>query len=139
MCDHEVLEVLTMGELIRGLRVCNPQARVRFDFTNCIPTRIAAWRGVYAEPALGWQPSGYTQLVKEYPTVASLLLELEDSLTKIYEGWKGGEFSYSPDSPVHVDNEGDCTITHLVGLERTWRSAPGDEFEVILKTAQFDT
>lgn len=107
----------TLADVLRG--VTPATARVRFDFCGCIPTTIDSWRGIYAEPALGWSPAGYTRIIKQedYPTCESLVKMLEDSTGREFTGWKGGEFYFTGDETLHIDNEGDCTYTCIDRLE----------------------
>ena len=105
---------MTLGEIIRELERARPDLDVYFDFAQCVPDGIASWRGIYAEPALGWAATGYSGNGRQKrPTVADVLAQLREPLEpqSHYEGWKGGSYSYSEGSPVHVDNPGDCTYT----------------------------
>lgn len=106
---------MTIGELLKHLRSAPHQnARVYFAPFDCVPTKVDSWRGVYAEPALGWQPAGYSGHVATYPTVASLTKELEEAVSgRLHEGWKGGEFAYHENQQLHIDNPGDCTYTDI--------------------------
>jgi hypothetical protein len=116
---------MTINKLISLLKGAKQDIHVYFSFCSCIPTEIASWRGIYAEPALGWSPSGY---YGEYPTVESLIKELESAIThKGYCGWKGGDFYYNGDEPLHIDNEGECTYTEISDVEIK-------EWEVIIHT-----
>ena len=115
---------MTIGQLIKLLNKADLEHRVYFDFANCIPDSIASWRGIYAEPALGWCPSGYSasNTDRKNCTVGELLEMLNEALRETYIGWKGGEFQYNLDSPLHVDNNGDCTHTEIsnVRILRDW-------------------
>jgi hypothetical protein len=105
---------MKIKELLKILREAKQDISVYFDFCSCVPTTVGSWRGIYAEPALGWQASGYSGNVKNHPTVASLILELEKAIDgREYTGWKGGEYSYSEESELHIDNNGDCTNTEI--------------------------
>jgi hypothetical protein len=124
----------TINELLAILRDApEPEKRVYFDFGRCVPTTVDSWRGSYDEPSLGWQPAGYSGTVREYPTVQSLITELEEAISgRTYCGWKGGEFSYSGTEPLHIDNPGDCTHTEIVRVTiATWG-------EVVIHTATED-
>ncbi len=120
---------MTIKEILNALDEAKPELRVIFSFCRCIPTTVDSWRGSYSEPAIGWEPTGYSgnRPAIQYPTVETFKKELKDSLDKIYGGWKGGEYSYDEDSILHVDNSGDCTNTEITRVEI------GD-FEVILHT-----
>lgn len=124
---------MTINELLKILRGAKLSNRVYFAFGRCVPTYIASWRGIYAEPALGWEPAGYSgrdNLI--YPTVQSLITELEQSINgKEYIGWKGGEYFYHGDEPLHIDNRGAYTNTEITNIEVK-------EWEVIIHTAYKD-
>jgi len=123
--------MININELLAILRAApKPDGRVYLDFARCVPTSVESWRGIYAEPALGWKPGGYSGSVKEYPTVASMIAELEMAIDgREYTAWKGGEYSYNGSETLHIDNPGDCTNTEIVRVEvKEWG-------EVILHTA----
>lgn len=101
------MSATTIGDLIVLLRNCEADARVEFDFP-ARPTTIASWRGIYAEPALG-----HSSHWEHDPTVADLIRELENAIDgRTFEGWKGGDYSYSADQILQVANPG--AVGHLV-------------------------
>lgn len=112
---------MTIGELKKILNSIEDQGKfVKFDFCNCIPTQIDSWRGVYEEPALGWTPTGYSACgseTKHNIAVHELIVELERGTSDVFGGWKGGEYYYDDDSPLHIDNPGDCTHTVIASVE----------------------
>lgn len=111
---------MTINEVIEKLKAAKPDGRVYFSPLRCVPTTVDSWRGIYAEPALGWQPSGKSGNVKDYPTAASLLAELQKATDgREYTGWKGGEYSYTGNSPLHIDNPGDNTQTEIKEIKNT--------------------
>jgi len=117
--------MLTIGALIRALSVCKPDAMVYYDFCGCVPTTFGSWRGIYAEPALGWEPAGYSRdSGRPTPnvTVAKLIYRAKAAISgQAFQGWKGGEYTYTESLPVHVDNQGDANDTVLIGVEdRDW-------------------
>jgi hypothetical protein len=121
--------MMTTNKLLEILRGAKQDGRVYLSFCRCIPTVVKSWRGIYAEPALGWEPGGYSGNVKEYPTVATLVAELKRAIDgREYGGWKGGEYSYDGNETLHVDNYGDCTHTEIVRVEVK-------KFEVVIHTA----
>jgi hypothetical protein len=106
---------MTINKLIKELKKAKPLDSVRFDFCGCTPTEIACWRGIYAEPALGWAPTGYSGMVgQKTHTASSLIEELERAINgRVYCGWKGGDYYYDGNEPLHVDNDGDYTQTNI--------------------------
>lgn len=124
---------MTTKELIALLKTATPTARVYFSFCKCVPTTIDSWRGIYAEPALGWSPAGYTKNIVTYPTVSTLISELEKGIGgEFYDGWKGGSYSYTGDEELHIDNPGDYTRTKIESV------AIKSQYEVIITTLKKD-
>ncbi|TXH42403.1 MAG: hypothetical protein E6Q97_35740 [Desulfurellales bacterium] len=109
---------MTIGQLLDKQRTADPSAHVYFDFCNTTPTTVASWRGIYAEPAIGWAPTGYTEQAIQAKTVGELIAELEQAILPDmpFGGWKGGTYYYDLTSPLHVDNRGDCTNTSIVDV-----------------------
>ena len=108
---------MTIGELMAALRKADGGARVHYDFAGCAPTRVASSRGDYATPALGWCATSHSG-DGQAPTAMELVLELETSVSgMVYEGWKGGKYTYKLSDTLCVDNPGDWTDTHIVGVE----------------------
>jgi len=113
---------MTIRELIDELLQNTPDAKVYFSFGDCVPTTIDSWRGAYSEPALGWAPSGYSGDGKA-PTVAALIEKLEKAVGPYshYHGWKGGEFQFTDNQTLRIDNPGDSTDTVVDRVEdRDW-------------------
>lgn len=104
--------MMTIGEVIDALKTANPEAHVRFDFGGIVPTTVDSWRGIYSEAALGFGGGEYgTKGV----AAAVLLRRLEAAIAPDAEfcGWKGGEYRYNRDTPLHIDNRGCYTNTEL--------------------------
>lgn len=109
-------DMMTIDQVLKALRIADPTAPVVFDFCHTTPRRVDSWRGIYADPALGWQHYGRgSPAGSDATTVATLIAELEEAIApgKTFEGWKGGQFSYSGRSHLHVDNPGDYSCTEL--------------------------
>lgn len=113
---------MTINELLNELKKAKSDATVVFDFCDCFPSVVDSWRGIYAEPAIGWGVLDYVEFDK-YPTVANVIAELEKAIDgRPYTGWKGGDFSYTGENKLHVDNPGRYTLTELVKAEdRDWQ------------------
>jgi hypothetical protein len=108
----------TLGELIDALRgVADPTIHVRFDFGHMSPTRLASWRGIYAELALSYE-STYEGL-----TVAELLSQCESAVGRTFEGYKGGDFLMGLRTPIWVSNYGESDDTFVSGLSVTHYAA----------------
>lgn len=122
-------DCMTLGELRDALATARPEAEVQYNmlglrWDGC----LRSWRGIYAEPAIGWQ-SDRDRWRDGKPvsiTVADMLREIDDALGgREFAGYKGGTYRYGRSSPVHVDNRGDYTSTNLVGVV-VWTSGEGD-------------
>jgi hypothetical protein len=108
---------MNIGTIKKYLSVADETLPVYFDFCGCVPTEIGSWRGIYAEPAIGWDSTGYSGGAKA-PTVKEFLAELNLATSgKVYKGWKGGEFTYDDTNILHVDNRGDNTSTEIIAVE----------------------
>lgn len=121
--------IFTINRLIHELEAMDSALPVYFDFCRAVPTVIDSWRGIYAEPALGFKMTGYSGGVDQaIPTVGELISNLKNALTGTYQGWKGGEYQYNGDEPLHIDNPGDCTYTQVADIERL------DDWMVVIRT-----
>lgn len=121
---------MTIGELMAALRKADGGVKVYYDFAGCAPTKVASSRGDYALPALGWCATGYSGQ-GQAQTVAELITELEVAVSgMVYVGWKGGKYAYKLSDTLCVDNPGDWTDTHIVGVEDL-------EHEVIVHTKRY--
>jgi hypothetical protein len=111
--------MMTIGEVLDALENADPNGSVYFDFGGFVPEKVDSWRGIYSEPALG-----YTRDYKDaINIVQGLINELENAIDgRKYTGWKGGDYTYTRDSPLHIDNPGDCSSTEIVRVEDCgWR------------------
>lgn len=115
---------MNIGTIKKYLAVADKSVTVYFDFCGCMPTEIASWRGTYDEPAIGWCATGDGKA----PTVKEFIAELEVATSgKVYTGWKGGNFTYTESSTLHVDNRGESTNTEIIAVEV-------GEYDVIIHT-----
>jgi hypothetical protein len=94
-----MIQPIKLGELIKQLSTCNPDARVQFDFCDLRPTILRSYRGYYDQLALGWEEDGNR-------TVGELLEERKAAVGKVYEGYKGGEFTMNEETPEWVSGYG---------------------------------
>lgn len=58
------------------------------------------WRGSYDE--VSFEPVGPVK-------VSIMLSDAKSALDGVYQGWKGGEFTFDENTKVHVDYEGQFT------------------------------
>lgn len=107
---------MKIKEVLATLRIANPEAKVYYGFGYLFPTTVNSWRGIYAEPALGWSESH--GIVRTPPTVAALIAEIENAIDgREFTGYKGGEFSYTEDSTLHIDNYSEYSSTEIYRIE----------------------
>ena len=108
---------LTLGRLIEKLEraahakddACDAQ-RVYFDFCDLSPVHLDSWRGVYAFLALGWNESGQM-------TLPQLLGECTRAVGATFEGWKGGSYKMTKETPVMVANRGCAGSTAICDVK----------------------
>lgn len=122
---------LSLGELIEKLEAIpllhktydgrlEPK-EVRFDFEYLAPTGICSWRGIYSEASLTFGESNGLNLEQ-------LLGELKATINgKVFEGYKGGDYTFSKDTPVWVANYGNSGQTAVIDVY-------DNDYNVILHT-----
>lgn len=110
---------MNIGEIKNALKNADPTAQVFYNFTNCYPTKVDSWRGIYADPAIGWRSSEDWRAGENIPTVRDFLQELDAAIEpgREYTGWKGGQYSYDENSQLHVDNPGRYTCTEIIRVD----------------------
>ena len=113
---------MTLGELIDAISAAAPSKSVSFDFYRMSPTELRSYRGYYEHLAVGFSEAGQKDAV-------DFLEQLMGAVGSTFEGYKGGSYRMTRDTPVWVANLGDCRDTGIVGVQIT-------EFEVILQTAR---
>lgn len=126
MLDLSMYGTATIGSVIDALKSAPAGADVQFDFCYLAPTTVNSYRGYYDHLALGWsEPSGW-------PTVATVLAELQSAIGKTFEGYKGGDYKMDRDTPLWVANYSHSGGTGIVSI-----TVEG-EHSVIINTAKVD-
>jgi len=101
---------MTINELLAELDLIPKNYFIEFSFCACRPTTISSWRGIYALPALNWATVAESKSV----TVGSLIEELTNAISgKVFEGYKGGEYTYDGNEELHIDKPGACSYTNI--------------------------
>lgn len=113
--EHIELELTTYGttslrSLLEALKDLPETAPVVFDFCYLNPTTVDSYRGYYEHLALGWSTHGDKQN-------RDMRRNLSDANGSTFEGYKGGEYMMTPETPVWVDNYGDVSRTAIVAIE----------------------
>lgn len=114
--------VMRLGQFIDALKKCDQDKEIYFDFYWFVPHGLRSYRGYYDHLAFGF--SGDVESVK----VSEVLKLSQDALEKTFEGYKGGDFTMTENTPLWVGNYGECRDTAIVGVMET-------EHRVIIKTA----
>lgn len=124
---------LTLGILIEKVKKIIRESEypvasleVYYDFCGLRPTFIDSWRGVYSELALNWE--------KDDPplNITQFLSMLEKAVGVVFEGYKGGSYTMTLDTPVWVSNYGDSWSTGVIDV------VVSDYNIVYLKTSYID-
>lgn len=114
-------EQMTLGEIADALKAASHDLSVRFDFCGLKPTDLDSWRGDYSMIAFGWTKEG------EFPKAGELAKKCSAAIGQTFQGYKGGDFTMSSDTPVWVSNYGYSNDTAVVGVRV-------EMFEVIIET-----
>ena len=102
---------MTIGEVINVLKLAKWDMPVRFAFCGLSPTKVDSWCGIYNEASIGFDESSAV-------TVKGMLHDLEGVVGgKLFSGYRGGQYQYTIDTPLHVDNYGRCTDTIIKSVE----------------------
>lgn len=120
---------LTIGkmlEILDSVHFNADKTMVRFEFGYCVPTQISSWRGIYSEAALGHDGGTYDLA---HLSVSEFKRMLVESMGPVQQGWKGGDYIFTMDTPLHVDNRGNVSHTEIVAVKFNIKSD-----EVWLKT-----
>jgi hypothetical protein len=112
---------MTLGELIARLEACAPSKVVRFPFCSVSPADVGSYRGYYDQLAVEWTDESVM-------TVADFLTLLRNAVGATFEGYKGGEYRMTRDTPVWVANYGRSDGTGITGVHE-------GEFDVLLAVA----
>ena len=101
---------LTIGEFIAKLQQQPQENSIYFDFGDCVPKNFDSYRGYYAQLALGFSD-------KLMPMKVSTLLQLAlDAQYYTFEGYKGGEYTMSPETPLWAANWGIASSTAIIDV-----------------------
>lgn len=115
---------ISLGEMIdkcKAIKKFNEKddLDVMFDFVYQFPTDIDSWRGIYSELALNHKTYQYaTEKRKECkPMQLQEFIDLlETAAGKVFDGYKGGEYTMSRETPVWVANNGDTGSTAVLDI-----------------------
>ena len=133
---------LNLGDLIYLLELAGEhdseggQKQVEFDFPSMTPKGFSSYRGLYTDLAIGYKDYELTKYGKdadellEQAKAGNFIKELKATIGKQFTGYKGGEYTMNPRTPLWIANYGKSTgiapygvyveshwITILTGLE----------------------
>lgn len=108
--SYESTDCLTLGELIALLND-HPNRHVKFLETDLTIGKLCSWRGSYDIPSVTHEYSYEGKLA------SVIAAELEEALTQVHHGWKGGEYRYSKDDEFYVAERGTSQEYKIVKAE----------------------
>lgn len=113
---------VTLGKLIEALRKANPESVVTFNHNTTFgPSKPHSYRGYYSDLSLG---------ITAPPKVKEFLPLCEEANGNVFEGYKGGDFKMSNDTPLWCASYGECGLA-IVDIHITPES-------VVLQTRDVD-
>ncbi len=111
---------LTLGQLVNLLNKIKDkynnddlfELEIKYDFADFYPTEPESYRGYYDHLAFGYK----NDRGNDFPKFIEFLKWSEESVGKVYEGYKGGKFLMGHDTPVWVSNWGECSDTVIIDV-----------------------
>lgn len=89
----------------------NP-TEIRFDFPAA-PEDIDSYRGFYDHLAIGIDSES------KYTSAVDFLSTLKEAVGKTFTGYKGGDYTMNRNTPLWIDDYGDCSSCAVIGLYDT--------------------
>lgn len=111
---------LTVGQFMDKLRWMPQDEAVKYDFVHFGPTTLESYRGYYEDAALGYEECGrlHRSAAYEYPTVAALLQHFEETIGRVFRGWKGGNGRpIMLDTALWIANPGETGDTIVIDVQ----------------------
>lgn len=112
---------LTVGQFMDKLKALDQEELVKYDFVHFGPTTLESYRGYYEDAALGYDECGrsFGDLAYEYPKIKDLLQHFEQTIGKVFGGWKGGNGRpISRATSLWVANPGETGDTVIVDVQQ---------------------
>lgn len=112
---------MTLGELIQSLqKVCRSEAGrstlVSYTFGNFVPRGLHSFRGIHSELALGFVDGSYPGAGAQWATAGDLLDQCKIALDQRFEGYRGGDYQMTVDTPMWVSEPHSYTPVMLVDV-----------------------
>jgi hypothetical protein len=92
-----------LGDFIKDLEKLPKNKAVQIEL-GVYPFEFDSWRGSYRELSLDYS--------KTPITVSELLKEAKKAVGKTFEGYKGGDFTMSTHTPIHIAAYGSSRYTY---------------------------
>lgn len=128
-------QTFTLGRLHDELKAAPGHVPVEFrgaDVDGLEPDQFVSWRGVYADLALEPVERGEKPV-----TVRELIARCNSADGNVFEGYKGGDYRMDADTPVWVDNYGECHKRGIVDIRPLVRGT--EIVKVLLFVRDWDT
>ena len=101
---------ITLGDLVSALEKADPDAWVIYDTTEeSAPSAPQSYRGYYCD--LSFPPSSTPIKVRE------LLNEARDAIGSTFEGYKGGDYRMSSDTPLWASPYGSANGVGIMDVK----------------------
>lgn len=106
----------TLGEFILKLEAVEDKTNnIYFEFGGLNPTTFRSYRGYYDELALGFDQESSSMTVQE------LLDHSKSVIGQTFEGYKGGDFTMSKNTPIWAANYSHSSDTMIIDIvDKGW-------------------
>lgn len=118
-----------LGNLIEDLSKYPENASVVIGPFNLYPTEFCSYRGYYSDLSLDYTLERFQGL-----NCGQLLEKAKESVGKVFQGYKGGDFEMTKHSVIWLSNYGSSTDVILTGVKD--RSGDGKYLELTWKVAE---
>ena len=108
---------LTLGEAISQLSSCAPDIHIAFDFNGRGPRKAMSYRGYYEDLAFDWMDDDDPE--DPAPGVGMCgpwLSACRAALGKTFQGYKGGDYVMTAETPLWVAQRGE-TGRAMLGIQ----------------------
>ena len=105
---------MNLADLILELKKSPPADYLRIDRSpvGLQPNGLDSYRGYYDQAAIGVECERYGANVGEFVKL------LESRIGQTMTGYKGGNYTITPDTKVWISNYGECSDTYVTGVRR---------------------
>jgi len=104
---------MTLGEMIDTLSRKNPEFPVYYEFCMLGVCGLSSYRGYYDHLAIGFTTEG------DGLNVRQLLNRLEVAVGAVFDGYKGGKYTMTRQTPMWAANYGQSGSTAIADIRDT--------------------